>query len=819
LELGQLYHGSSSALSTPKALCLIRQEMDDTGPLYNVRMKRGQGYNSYIQEPRIDNAVWINEIVGNDARLNSVGASGAEPDAAESSSSPNTLGPVPASAPQTWHDVLGAFARIKSAEDQSEPRRSKSLPYRLKLVSGASNNQTVTFSSKQVRSKMELDKAMGFKASAAIKATSLGPSVEAGSNLATQDDLNANDVNFLVHVKVVNESIDRKEEWAFNRVASLDEILNSDKVKDATDPEHARSIEFTRIYGDSFISDFVVGGEIYAWVGIRTQDRKRVKELGALASAKLTPIAAPVQASGEVKTEMKDSRVFEESTTSIRIQWRGGGEIKNDDFPWDLDNLVQIASAFPSMVAAAPAKIRAVLTPYTALKSFQEARMGPASIPLPLSYDHCTIYTSTLYEDFMAFESLCKSLNDMIKDPSRYRCRETKKKEVVTSAEDSAKQKAPGPRSRTFYLEERSRTFSIETHQLPGSLVALNDLRTIVGAQPAMGKAAAMDSDPYQLSMMRLLCRSSMVYIQERAAELVVDPAKAITKIIADQPHFSRASYPCPGIIQSILPVPKFSGNNYRGYVEIQDLRIPDYILDNPDDYWWDIVGEYLHKYGSYEYFAIGNFDLGDEEFPQKIAIQGFQSRWRRNIIRKIRDCEHSIAGIGLQYNSRPKLPTKLRTGEDTFVGRTLNNKEKQVATCTMLAGRRPEDSLWQEVHAESHVPPINLIRGYFQPGAGHILGLDFYSVDTTSGGAEKKEPQPVLERSRWDTENGIDHNNLPRDTIDDFYAPGGDTEDEKTSDVNWMFAGLVGAFERVGPLKRGRVLARVAIIWKRRTR
>ena len=33
--------------------------MEDTGVPYNVRMRLGQGYNSYIQEPRIDNAVAI----------------------------------------------------------------------------------------------------------------------------------------------------------------------------------------------------------------------------------------------------------------------------------------------------------------------------------------------------------------------------------------------------------------------------------------------------------------------------------------------------------------------------------------------------------------------------------------------------------------------------------------------------------------------------------------------------------------------------------------------------------------------------------------
>jgi hypothetical protein len=107
---------------------------------------------------------------------------------------------LPKSMPQMWEAILAAIEQSWPPEGKTtDNSKSKLTPFRLELQA-TTCNQTVTFSSKEVKAKMELDKAMGFKASAVIKATSLGPAVEAGNNLATQEYLNANDVKFLVHV-------------------------------------------------------------------------------------------------------------------------------------------------------------------------------------------------------------------------------------------------------------------------------------------------------------------------------------------------------------------------------------------------------------------------------------------------------------------------------------------------------------------------------------------------------------------------------------------------------------------------------------------
>ncbi|KIX97111.1 uncharacterized protein Z520_07225 [Fonsecaea multimorphosa CBS 102226] len=806
--------------------------MDDSGPLYNVRMKRGQGYNSYIQEVRIDNAVSINKIKKSGRTGSSVSdADTLTPEHARSDSI-SIAAPVPAAAPPPaakqgldMNDILAALTESLKKTSAEAPQQPK-LPYLLKLDPNARHNQTVTFSSKQVKSIVEMNNAMGFNASAAIKATSLGPGAEARSSLATRDDLNTNDVNFLVHVKVVNEADDRKEEWSFNEVPGLNEALGDDKVPGGMKEAHARSVEFTRIYGDCFISDFVEGGEIYAWVGIKSQDRKNSRQLAVHASAQLTPMGLPVQASGEMDASQERNRLFSQATTSIRIQWRGGGQIKNHDFPWGMDSLILIANAFPSMVAVKPAKIRAVLTPYTALKSFHDHRLANPRIPLPLTYDHCAIYTSTLYEDFMAFQDLCEKLNAMIKDPQDYRNRDDDKTKMNTQKAALQNGEAPpGTRRNTIVsLDMNDPASDAWTDQ---KTRALMDLDVIL--RDTSPKLTNMDPDPQKLSMMRLLCRSSMIYIQEQAAALVVDPEKSITKHDEKHRHvYSLPKYICPGVIQSILPVPKLdnSGREWRDK-EIEDLQGVEHIANDPVNYWWDVIGEPLSPYKSYEHFAIGNFDLDDEEYPQRVAVQPFAAGWYHS--QRIRDSNNAISGIGIGYANR-KSPshhnTKSVEAEESRGVKKASVEERSTMFANMYVGSKPAEARWKPIEDRNlSASSINRVHVYYRPGAGRIEGLEFLSDPNPADfNDDAKRVIPVFIHKAWDpdaTAEGSMTAKLPDKMEKQALFPGDNVLDENM-DKNWMFAGLMGAFEKVGPpgmgrLKSGRVLVKVAVVWKKR--
>lgn len=795
--------------------------MDDSGPLYNVRMKRGQGYNSYIQEVRIENAVTITRIPENPP-LASV--SDAETIAVEPTRSNSVPKATPTQSPD-MSDILATLTESLKKTNAESPQQQK-LPYLLKLDPNARNNQTVTFSSKQVKSIVEMNNAMGFNASAAIKATSLGPGAEARSSLATRDDLNTNDVNFLVHVKVVNEADDRKEEWSFNEVASLNEVLGDEK---APKDSHTRSIEFTRIYGDCFISDFVEGGEIYAWVGIKSQDRKNSRQLAVHASAQLTPMGIPVQASGEMDASQERNRLFSQATTSIRIQWRGGGQIKNHDFPWGMDSLILIANAFPSMVAAKPAKIRAVLTPYTALKSFQDRRMMNSRIPLPLTYDHCAIYTSTLYEDFMAFQDLCEKLNAMIRDPQDYRNRDDDKAKINSQKAALQSAEAAGiPRRGTVDLTAAEIEDQDQEGWTDKKTRALLNLEGILKDQTP--KLTNMDPDPQKLSMMRLLCRSSMIYIQEQAASLVIDPARSITQHDQQGRHvYSLPKYICPGIIQSILPVPKIdnSATEWREK-EVADLEGIEPLLNDRVNYWWDVVGEPLSQYKSYEHFAIGNFDIDDEELPQRVAVQPFTAGWYHR--RRLKDSHNAISGIGFGFVNKKQSShpnTKSVEAEESKAIKTASAEERSTMFANMYVGSKPAPDRWKPIEDRNlSASSINRIHVYYGVGASRIAGLEFLSdLNPAEFNDDAKRVTPVFVHRAWDpaasAESGIT-TKFPDKVEREVLYPGDNFLDENM-DKNWMFAGLVGAFEKVGipmapaSLKTGRVLAKVAVVWKRR--
>jgi hypothetical protein len=83
-------------------------------------------------------------------------------------------------------------------------------------------------------------------------------------------------------------------------------------------------------------------------------------------------------------------------------------------------------------------------------------------VPMPLTYDHCTLYTSTLYDDFVAFEGLCKSLNEMIKDLAQFVCRENGRKDAPLAVEDLEQKAAISGVDGTQGAKDRSRCSSLE---------------------------------------------------------------------------------------------------------------------------------------------------------------------------------------------------------------------------------------------------------------------------------------------------------------------------------------------------------------------
>ena len=75
---------------------------------------------------------------------------------------------------------------------------------------------------------------------------------------------------------------------------------------------------------------------------------------------------------------------------------------------WDIDSLTKVAATFPGAVMRSPQRTYAILTKYTALRSFQE-QAGPCS---PLDYEIAGVYTSALLEAYMDYKYIWRQVQD-----------------------------------------------------------------------------------------------------------------------------------------------------------------------------------------------------------------------------------------------------------------------------------------------------------------------------------------------------------------------------------------------------------------------
>ena len=118
--------------------------------------------------------------------------------------------------------------------------------------------------------------------------------------------------------------------------------------------------DFTRVYGDSFISGFTEGGEFCAIVSIKLKDRSKAREIrGQLKLALEFPTAA---VSGEASVEASNAARKIDGETTITVSWKGGGDIKDETITgWTLENLKTVAMEFPEHVMACPMRTKYVL--------------------------------------------------------------------------------------------------------------------------------------------------------------------------------------------------------------------------------------------------------------------------------------------------------------------------------------------------------------------------------------------------------------------------------------------------------------------------
>lgn len=177
------------------------------------------------------------------------------------------------------------------------------------------------------------------KGSLEIKCDAIGGGGGAQAGFIDSNKFKESDLNYFIQVKVTNE------------------VLEAPDLTEFCPIPHVTASDFTRIYGDSFISGFTEGGEFNALVSIKLQDRTTAKEVGG--KLKVAIDAKAVQVTGEAEGKKEDFQSSFKGETTICVSWSGGGDIKDGTVTeWTLESLKDVAMEFPEHVMACPMRTK-----------------------------------------------------------------------------------------------------------------------------------------------------------------------------------------------------------------------------------------------------------------------------------------------------------------------------------------------------------------------------------------------------------------------------------------------------------------------------
>lgn len=122
-------------------------------------------------------------------------------------------------------------------------------------------------------------------------------SLSGKASFVDSTDIKKADINYLIHVKVVNQR------------------LCGDNVTEFCPIDHIEPGKFTEIYGDCFISGFIEGGEFDALVSITTADTMRKN--GISGELELSANISGVDVSGKVGGGKEDNSRLKDAKTKI----------------------------------------------------------------------------------------------------------------------------------------------------------------------------------------------------------------------------------------------------------------------------------------------------------------------------------------------------------------------------------------------------------------------------------------------------------------------------------------------------------------------
>ncbi|KAH6664290.1 hypothetical protein B0J14DRAFT_682520 [Halenospora varia] len=200
--------------------------------------------------------------------------------------------------------------------------------------------------------------------------------------------------------------------------------------------------KFNEVFGDCYISGFMEGVDFTGMISIKVFDQNNVKEvtdqiksaMGSYGKGEFSLDRDPFENGGN---QGKASKAIRDTEWTVLVSWMGGGQIKDgisssrhasgnssnlncitEATQWDLGCMFAAAAAFPSKVASCHQKPWAILTKCKANRSF--VRHANSTVHPTLEYDQISSYTAELFDNFMDYKLLLKSLQTIARNRGDY---------------------------------------------------------------------------------------------------------------------------------------------------------------------------------------------------------------------------------------------------------------------------------------------------------------------------------------------------------------------------------------------------------------
>jgi len=383
-------------------------------------------------------------------------------------------------------------------------------------------SQTVTYSSRFIDKLSDVTDDMCISGALSVKMAKIGGSGR--GSFVDSDKFKQSDLNFYISVKVVNQTINFKDALVYNHMRSCE----------------PGSDDWKKVYGDSFISGFVEGGEFNAIVSMKVHNKAKLLDIKAEAKVALT--TGPVDITAEANVGIARTNLEMNTETTIQVSWCGGGHIKPMEQPWNIQSIMEAAARFPSLVANCPQRTHAILTKYDSLRSFVSLRPAAYS---PLQYENAQIYTNVLMDAFMSYKSLYKKLGDQAAGIQN-------KTLEFDASQSSNTQESVSPPSNSSVALARAQA-AIVRATASGNEEALIAAKNYAAALTAAADTTSFSASLQGLSEARKFIRRQMVYIVNE-----VDLIEKNPKVATDEEH--EEPFQSPSLFETRLPAMKTPG-------------------------------------------------------------------------------------------------------------------------------------------------------------------------------------------------------------------------------------------------------------------